>query len=61
MAIHTITTVQRYIGLSTDSKPDAIYNGSEFYEADTGQKFIWYDGNWVEDLSFIKAITDALL
>jgi len=61
MAYYSVSAKEKWIGWSTDIKPSAIYNGSEFYEMDTGQNWIWYDGNWVEDLRYIKAISDALL
>lgn len=40
----------RYFGLSTDTKPtlDTTFLGSEFYETDTFQKFIWNGTVWME-------------
>ena len=48
MAVHLITTIQRFAGLSTDTKPSDVPNGSTFFEYDTGAMFIAPDGSiWV--------------
>ncbi len=47
MAVKLITTVSRYIGLSTDTKPTSVPVGSIFYERDTKAAYVAYDGtNW---------------
>lgn len=47
MAITLITSIQRRIGLSTDTKPTSILAGSTFYEYDTQRMWITPDGtNW---------------
>jgi len=46
MAVKQIAGAQRFIGLSSDTKPTAPV-GSEFYEYDTGLTYVTYDGaNW---------------
>jgi hypothetical protein len=59
MAVQLETTIHRYIGLSTDTKPTHtrflagtdsadVFTGSTFYEYDTGEMYVTYDGNtWV--------------
>ena len=41
-----------FIGLSTDSKPDAtnpkVADGSTFYESNTSKLFVWYKDRWYE-------------
>jgi len=62
MAVYTVTTKNYYIGLSSDKKPlTPVYNGSEFYEIDTGNNYIWYDGAWVGDLRLVSAFSQALM
>ena len=47
MAVKLIGTIQRYIGLSTDTKPTGVPVGSEFEEHNTGAVYKTYDGtNW---------------
>ena len=47
MAVKLIGTIQRYSGLSTDTKPTGVPVGSEFEEHNTGIVYITYDGtNW---------------
>lgn len=41
-----ITTINRYQGLSGDSKPGAAPAGSTFYEVDTGDWFVWDGDSW---------------
>ena len=48
MTVRLITTVQHFIGLSTDSKPTTAEPGSDFWAYDTGVLFKTYDGtNWM--------------
>jgi len=61
MTVSLVTTIQRWIGLSTDTKPSSeVKVGSTFYELDTGQPFIWDGDAWVEDLTLINAFVEAL-
>jgi len=60
MSVELVSTIQRWIGLSTDTKPaspDRV--GSTFYELNTGQGWIWDGSNWVEDIRLIYALTVA--
>ena len=61
MSVIYITTVKRFIGLSTDTKPTTdVPPGSTFYAWDTNIMFICYDGtNWTpKDVkSFVTATT----
>ena len=45
MPFFLITTIQRFIGLSTDTKPSGVPPGSIFFEYDTGDMFITFDGD----------------
>ena len=51
MAVKLITTIQRWVGISTDDKPTPDWEGSTFKETDTGKRFIWTNSAWVEDFS----------
>ena len=47
MAIKFITSIERFLGLSTDTKPTSVPIGSEFYEYDSRDLYVTYDGtNW---------------
>jgi hypothetical protein len=41
-----ITTINRYQGVSGDSKPSDAPAGSTFYEVDTGSWFVWDGDSW---------------
>jgi hypothetical protein len=41
-----ITTINRYQGVSGDSKPTGAPAGSTFYEVDTGDWFVWDGDSW---------------
>lgn len=41
-----ITTINRYQGVSGDSKPAAAPAGSTFYEVDTGDWYVWDGDSW---------------
>jgi len=60
MAVNLVTIIQRWIGLSIDTKPTEAPVGSTFFETNTGQGWIWDGSNWVEDLTLIYALTQAL-
>lgn len=47
MTVYLETTIQRWIGLSTDTKPTSPKVGSTFYEANTGYKFKWNGYAWL--------------
>ncbi len=48
MAIQMMSTIQRWEGLSTDTKPAApTFVGSTFYETDTGRTYLWNGVLWV--------------
>lgn len=52
MTVSLVTTIQRWEGLSTDTKPSSdVREGSTFHEIDTGQKFIYQVNDWVKDNS----------
>ena len=39
--------VERYIGVSTDSKPTTgVTTGAQFLETDTGDTYTWDGSNW---------------
>lgn len=47
MAVKLITTVKRWVGLSTDTKPTGVPIMSEFYEYNRRRIYVSYDGtNW---------------
>jgi len=47
MAFIFVATIQRWIGLSTDTKPTDVKVGSQLWERDTKLKWVSYDGtNW---------------
>ena len=51
---------EKFLCLSSDTKPVGVSVGAECYETDTGYNFI-YDGvNWVEDLRILTAVQQAL-
>lgn len=62
MAVKLVTSAQRWIGLSTDTKPiaTAALTGAGFYETNTGQDFICNGSEWVEDITLIYALAQAL-
>jgi len=48
MTVTLETVIQRFNGLSTDSKPTGVPAGSTFWAYDTGVMFRCYDGtNWI--------------
>ena len=50
MAVVLITAVKNFVGLSTDSKPTSVPAGSTFFEYDSHELHITYDGtNWVKE------------
>jgi hypothetical protein len=54
MAAILVTTIQRFIGLSTDAKPTGVSVGSELYETNTKLTYVCYDGtNWAVKASSV--------
>ena len=50
MAVKLIRAIQRWIGLSTDTKPTGVPVGSTFLEYDSHDLYITYDGtNWIKE------------
>jgi len=41
-----LTSIKRFIGVSTEPKPTDCPNGSTFLEKDTGLMQIFEEGNW---------------
>ena len=46
--------------LSSDTKPITALVGSKCVETNTGKVFVWNGFNWVEDLTMIYALSEAL-
>ena len=47
MAVLAVTTIKRFIGLSTDTKPTGVPVGATFLEYDTGNLMVTHNGtNW---------------
>lgn len=55
MAVRLETVIKRFNGLSSDDKPTDVPEGSTFHAIDTGEKFIFHDDLWEDDLSLIYA------
>ena len=60
MTVIRVTNVEKWVGLDSDTKPTPDFTGSEFYELNTGQNWIYDGEEWVEDLKLFKAMVDAL-
>lgn len=61
MAGKLIATIQRWIGLSTDTKPTGVAVGSTFLEYDTAIRYITYDGtNWTKYEFVLGQINTAI-
>ncbi len=61
MTVCLETTIQRWNGASSDVKPTDAPEGSTFHVVDTGEKYIFHNGGWVEDLRDIYAIQKAAM
>ena len=49
MAVILITAVKKYVGLSTDTKPTGVPAGSTFFEYDSHELHVTYNGtNWIK-------------
>lgn len=53
MALYAVTSIKRWIGLSTDTKPTSPPIGSTFLEANTGYFWIYNGYAWVPKTAFI--------
>jgi hypothetical protein len=61
MAVKRMLDDRKFLGLSTDTKPDNLIGvGGQFTEIDTGAKAFWDGARWVEDLTLIYAFSEAL-
>ena len=65
MALKQVTTDQRWLCNSSDTKPTLTTHpyldvGAECLYKDTGDNWIWDGTDWVEDLKLFKAMVDAL-
>lgn len=47
MTVQQVATIQKWQGLSGDTKPTSAPMGSMFYETNTGKEFVW-NGAWVQ-------------
>ncbi len=57
MAVVRIESELNFVGLSTDTKPTGVPVGSDFYETDTQDRYLTYDGtNWVVDTDWQTVI-----
>lgn len=52
---NTIYTIQQYEGLSTDTKPTGVPNGSRFLEMDTGDVYM-YDADGITWIQYTGTI-----
>lgn len=60
MTVRRITSIERFVGLSGDSKPTGVPVGSTFLESDTNFKYTSYDGtNWIAESLDAAIITTA--
>jgi hypothetical protein len=61
MAVRKVATIDRWIGLSTDTKPTSARVGSTFKELDSGKDFVWSGIEWKQDLSMMYAVKMGML
>ena len=51
MATKLSTTIHRWTGVSSDIKPSSgVTEGSTYHYSDTGERYIYHNGMWEEDL-----------
>lgn len=60
MAVELIVNIKKFIGLSGDSKPSSVPAGSEFYETDTTDTYVYSAGSWVLRTDPVLAIGDSV-
>ena len=51
----------KFIGESSDEKPENMPEGSELHLIDTGEEYVLHNGMWCQDLRRINAIKMAAL
>lgn len=62
MTVCLESTIQRWNGHSSDSKPTVgVREGSTFHAIDTGEEFIFHNNMWEQDLRRINAIKLAAI
>ena len=49
-----------YVGLSSDSRPESVAEGSTYHAVDTGEPWIYHDGMWEVDNRLVWAMQIAL-
>ena len=49
-------TAHRYIGSSTDSKPENVMEGSTYHAVDTGEYWVYHNFIWELDLSLATVL-----
>ena len=58
MAIKLETTIQKWNCVSSDVFPSSgISEGSKIHVINTGEKYIYHDGMWEQDLSLVYALS----
>lgn len=61
MAVIAINQIKHFLGLSSDTKPtDNIPAGSDFFETNTGHKWIFDGTNWTECIMVVYSKSLAL-
>jgi hypothetical protein len=54
------TNITRWTGVSSDIKPSSgVPEGSTYHYIDTGEKYIYHNGMWEEDLSLRNALKEV--
>jgi len=62
MAVFQVTKASlTFMGYSQDPKPLSPPPGSTFQELNSGKKWIFDGANWVEDVSMVWSVRQALL
>lgn len=50
------STAHKYIGLSTDTKPENVAEGSTYHAVDTGEYWVYHNFTWELDLSLVTVL-----
>ena len=58
MAVVKVSTIERFLGLSTDTKPSTVRAGSTFQETDSGRLFVYHD-QWVNPVIDRDFVTEV--
>lgn len=62
MAVRLLSTISRYVGLSTDPKATDCNNGSTFLESDTGDLYSYSAQGWdKKDISLSALLSSEYL